>query len=62
MRLVLLIAALTALCGCATRNKVLFNKTTGPRWMSVDNPKEFLTDSELQFLGGGKASASSTKK
>ncbi len=62
MKVIVLLLAVFTLCSCVTRNKVFFNKTTGSRWVSVDNPSEFLTDSELQFLGERKSSMPSIKK
>lgn len=62
MKMIALLVAVLALCSCVSRNKVLFNKTTSPRWVSVDNPNEFLTASELKFLGEKKSSIPTAKK
>ena len=62
MKITLIVILISLLCGCVTRNKVLFNKTPGPRWVVVDNPAEFLNNSEIQFLGEAKGSTPSPKK
>ncbi len=48
--LVLFLSLIFLLSGCATRRKVLFNKQSGDRWITVDNASEFLTDKEKEFL------------
>lgn len=50
MKYFLAILLLFVLCSCASRTKVLSNKTTGERWISVDNPKEFLSKEEQRFF------------
>lgn len=47
---IITLLVLIFLSGCATRRKVLFNKQTGDRWITVDNASEFLTEKEKEFL------------
>ncbi len=51
----ILLVSLVLVTSCATRRKVFSNKATDERWTTVaDNPKEFLTKEELEFLGKKK--------
>ena len=50
MNLFSIILMVFLISSCATRRKVFFNKTTGDRWITVDNSAEFLTTDENKFL------------
>ncbi|RYZ88847.1 MAG: hypothetical protein EOP06_10260 [Proteobacteria bacterium] len=53
MRVLIAVMIVITSTGCANRRKV-FEKQSGPRWVTVSEPEEFMTEAELNFMSLSK--------